>query len=118
MSALTASRTATSTETYAQGLILDDLPPSVARVQEGSVASFPLRLSHVDSYLGQPKDGRDLRTALVGDAAHTIHPLAGQGLNMGLGDIQSLVQTLEKTVENGGDVGEPQLPPHLPLQRY
>lgn len=103
---LSALTTAPAPTSYDHAQVFDDLPPPVARVQEGSVASFPLRLSHVESYLGQPKDGRDLRTALVGDAAHTIHPLAGQGLNMGLGDIQALVKTLETTVADGGDVGQ------------
>ena len=102
---LSALQTTPTSASYGHAMLYDDLPPSVMRVQEGSVASFPLRLSHVESYLGQPKDGRDLRTALVGDAAHTIHPLAGQGLNMGLGDIQALVKTLETTVADGGDVG-------------
>ncbi|KAI5476153.1 ubiquinone biosynthesis monooxygenase COQ6 [Pseudohyphozyma bogoriensis] len=83
----------------------DPIPPLVASVQKASVASFPLKLSHADSYLGLPKDGRDLRTVLVGDAAHTVNPLAGQGLNMGLGDVKSLVDTLESTVLHGGDVG-------------
>jgi ubiquinone biosynthesis monooxygenase Coq6 len=43
--------------------------------------------------------------ALVGDAAHTIHPLAGQGLNQGQGDVQSLAKTIEYAVSHGQDIG-------------
>lgn len=92
-------------QTFDINTIPDPLPPLVEQVQESSIASFPLRLSHADTYLGLPKDGKDLRTVLVGDAAHTVNPLAGQGLNMGLGDVQSLVATLEQTIRDGGDVG-------------
>jgi ubiquinone biosynthesis monooxygenase Coq6 len=67
-------------------------------VQEGSIASFPLKLRHADTYTGE-------RVALVGDAAHTIHPLAGQGLNQGQGDAQSLVKTIEFAVSHGQDLG-------------
>ena len=76
------------------------LPPLVASIQPGTVASFPLRYSHADTYIG---DGG--RTVLVGDAAHTVHPLAGQGLNAGLADVQVLAQTIEMTLLQGGDVG-------------
>jgi ubiquinone biosynthesis monooxygenase Coq6 len=39
------------------------------------------------------------------DAAHTIHPLAGQGLNQGQGDVASLVKTIEAAVRAGQDIG-------------
>ncbi|KAH9938159.1 uncharacterized protein B0H18DRAFT_949595 [Fomitopsis serialis] len=80
----------------------DLLPPFVTNIQDGTVASFPLRMSHADAYIGE---GRGARTVLVGDAAHTIHPLAGQGLNLGLGDAESLARCIQSAVQNGGDVG-------------
>ncbi len=42
---------------------------------------------------------------LSSDAAHTIHPLAGQGLNQGQGDVESLAQTIEYAVRHGQDIG-------------
>ncbi len=54
-------------------------------------AGFPLALWHAREYV-RP------RLALVGDAAHTIHPLAGQGVNLGLLDCASLVQVLADSV--------------------
>ncbi|OSD05256.1 ubiquinone biosynthesis hydrox [Trametes coccinea BRFM310] len=80
----------------------DLLPPLVTSVQPGSAASFPLRFSHADEYIG---DGAGARTVLVGDAAHTIHPLAGQGLNMGLGDVDALARCIQQAVLTGGDIG-------------
>lgn len=74
------------------------LPPVVTSIPPKSIASFPLRLSHADSYLGN-------RAVLVGDAAHTIHPLAGQGLNMGLADVRSLADVWESVRHTGGDLG-------------
>ena len=74
------------------------IPRTVQSVQEGSIASFPLRLRQATSYTAH-------RIALLGDAAHTIHPLAGQGLNMGLSDSQALASTIEDAVEHGADIG-------------
>ncbi|KAL2820234.1 hypothetical protein BDW59DRAFT_117948 [Aspergillus cavernicola] len=82
------------------------LPPMVTGVQEGSVASFPLRFRHASTYISP-------RVALVGDAAHVIHPLAGQGLNLGLGDVASLSSTIEYAVNHGMDIGD-----ILTLERY
>lgn len=74
------------------------VPQPVIGVQEGSIASFPLKMRHADTYIAE-------RVALVGDAAHTIHPLAGQGLNQGQGDVQSLSRTIEYAVSHGMDIG-------------
>ena len=73
-------------------------PSRVIAVQPNSIASFPLRFRHADTYISS-------RIALLGDAAHTIHPLAGQGLNMGLGDTRALLEAIEYHVNHGGDIG-------------
>ena len=82
------------------------IPQRIVDVQEGSIASFPLRMRHADTYTGE-------RVSLTGDAAHTIHPLAGQGLNQGQGDVQSLARTIEYAVEHGQDIGT-----HMSLEAY
>jgi ubiquinone biosynthesis monooxygenase Coq6 len=79
------------------------LPPLVTSLQAGTVASFPLRFNHTESYLGE---GRGSRTVLIGDAAHTVHPLAGQGLNLGLADAECLARCIEQALLQGGDIGE------------
>ena len=56
--------------------------------------AFPLRQRHAKDYI---TDG----LALVGDAAHTIHPLAGQGANLGYGDVRALLEELERARELG-----------------
>ena len=78
--------------------IITPIPGRVIAVQPNSVASFPLRFRHADTYISS-------RIALAGDAAHTIHPLAGQGLNMGIGDVQTLHEAIEYHVKHGGDIG-------------
>ncbi|MGA2341871.1 MAG: FAD-dependent monooxygenase [Steroidobacteraceae bacterium] len=69
------------------------------------VASYPLHLQYALDY-ARP------RAVLLGDAAHTIHPLAGQGLNLGLLDCASLAEEL-------GEAGDPDLlGDYRPLRRY
>lgn len=77
----------------------NNYPTIIASVQAGSRASFPLRMQHADTYVS------DKRVALVGDAAHTTHPLAGQGLNMGQQDVESLVDALQVASTRGLDIG-------------
>lgn len=60
--------------------------------------SYPLRLVHAERYI-------DTRLVLVGDAAHGIHPIAGQGYNLGVRDIAALVEVLIDAKRLGLDVG-------------
>jgi len=60
--------------------------------------SYPLRLIHAESYVGK-------RLALIGDAAHAIHPIAGQGLNLGLRDVAALAEVLIDAHRLGRDLG-------------
>jgi len=60
--------------------------------------SYPLRLTHADSYIGK-------RIALIGDAAHAIHPIAGQGLNLGLRDVAAIAEVLTDAHRLGRDLG-------------
>ena len=66
-------------------------------------ASFPLRFLHPLTPV-QPPAGRAL---LLGDAAHVIHPLAGQGVNVGLRDVRVLAERVRQAVRCGADVGDP-----------
>lgn len=76
-------------------------------------------MSHARSYLGDTDvGGLPKRTVLIGDAAHTVHPMAGQGLNLGLGDAAALLETLETAIAEGADIGSKLSLNPYPRQRY
>ena len=68
--------------------------------------NYPLGALHAHRYF-------DTRLVLVGDAAHTIHPIAGQGLNLGFRDAMALADLLIEASHRGEDCGAPDL-----LRRY
>jgi 2-octaprenyl-6-methoxyphenol hydroxylase len=68
--------------------------------------AYPLQISIARSFVAE-------RLALVGDAAHVIHPLAGQGLNMGLRDVAALAECIADNARLGLDPGAPEV-----LSRY
>jgi 2-octaprenyl-6-methoxyphenol hydroxylase len=82
------------------GLKLGDLQVVGAR------RAFPLGLFTARSFIGE-------RLALIGDAAHIIHPIAGQGLNMGLRDVAALAEAVADAARLGLDIGAPDV-----LERY
>jgi 2-octaprenyl-6-methoxyphenol hydroxylase len=72
----------------------------------GPRVAYPLRLQVADAITGD-------RVALIGDAAHVIHPIAGQGLNLGLKDVGALTEVLIAAARIGEDIGS-----SIVLDRY
>jgi 2-octaprenyl-6-methoxyphenol hydroxylase len=72
----------------------------------GPRRAFPLGLFTARTFIGE-------RLALIGDAAHIIHPIAGQGLNMGLRDVAALAEAIADAARLGLDPGGPDV-----LERY
>lgn len=80
----------------------ENYPPLLDSVDLKTVGGFPLKVFHADEY---SKD----RLVLIGDACHNTHPLAGQGLNMGIEDIKELTKQLEIALDHGVDIGNNEL---------
>jgi len=72
----------------------------------GKRAAFPLRRQHAETYVAP-------HAVLIGDAAHVVHPLAGQGANLGFLDAAALVETLQEARDAGRDFAQPRV-----LRRY
>ena len=72
----------------------------------GDRFTYPLSLTLANSFVAP-------RVALVGDAAHGVHPIAGQGLNLGLRDVGALAEVLVLARRRGEDIGAPDV-----LDRY
>jgi 2-octaprenyl-6-methoxyphenol hydroxylase len=68
--------------------------------------AYPLSLMQAERYIAR-------RLALVGEAAHVIHPIAGQGLNVGIRDVAALAQAVIDARRLGLDIGD-----DLVLERY
>ena len=73
---------------------------------KGKRFTYPLNLTLANSFVAD-------RLALIGDAAHGMHPIAGQGLNAGLRDVAALAQVLDEARQRGEDIGAPDV-----LARY
>jgi len=74
-------------------------PPELGRIERIETrGSFAIRRMHAHDYSAP-------RIVLAGDAAHTIHPLAGQGVNLGFMDAAALTETLLAAAERGEDLG-------------
>ncbi len=67
---------------------------------DGDRFTYPLGLSLAKSFVAD-------RTVLIGDAAHGVHPLAGQGLNAGLRDVASLAHVMDHAARRGEDIASP-----------
>ncbi len=60
----------------------------------GSRCAWPLQLARAERWCGAFAHSENASWVLAGDAAHTVHPLSGQGLNLGLGDVKALARLL------------------------
>lgn len=85
-----------------------DISPSLEYVVEGSRASFPLFFGTTSPKMTASMPfGHHIQLALLGDAAHRVHPLAGQGLNLGIQDAAELVRQLERFARCGENIFDP-----------
>ncbi|KAJ4722934.1 Ubiquinone biosynthesis monooxygenase COQ6, mitochondrial [Melia azedarach] len=75
-----------------------EVPPKVIKLASERMV-FPLSLKHANDYVSK-------RVVLIGDAAHTVHPLAGQGVNLGFGDASTVSKIIAEGIAVGADIGE------------
>lgn len=75
-----------------------EVPPKAVKLASERMV-FPLSLVHTDTYAKS-------RVVLIGDAAHTVHPLAGQGVNLGFGDASVLSKVISDGTAVGIDIGQ------------
>ncbi|WNC73252.1 2-octaprenyl-6-methoxyphenyl hydroxylase [Thalassotalea psychrophila] len=72
----------------------------------GKRFSYPLKLIQADEQIHH-------RMALVGNASHTLHPIAGQGFNLGMRDVKQMAQTIAQALAENADIGS-----HKHLRHY
>jgi len=64
-----------------------------------ALLSFPLSAHHLEEYC-------DRGVCIIADAAHSIHPLAGQGINLGISDAVILAEEIERAINSDKDIGD------------
>jgi len=92
----------------AHDLTLDNLSTHLQKFEKklsckiqatSELLSFPLSAHHLDEYCDQG-------VCVIADAAHSIHPLAGQGINLGISDAIILAEEIERAISAGKDIGQ------------
>ncbi|MDP5214922.1 2-octaprenyl-6-methoxyphenyl hydroxylase [Pseudoalteromonas tunicata] len=79
-------------------------------IKVGVKAQYPLTKGQASQFIAH-------RTAIIGNAAHTVHPIAGQGFNLGVRDIQLLVDLIKTAHNQGLDIGTYPVLKHYQQQR-
>ena len=98
-----AERLMTLSDAALAGEMLARFGDCLGRIMpQGKRWRWPLAVHLADRFQGP-------RMALIGDAAHGIHPIAGQGLNLGLRDVDAMIGLLEQAMHIGRDIGDPGL---------
>lgn len=95
--------------TRIKGLTEDEFNKEISAASDGKLGKITLKSERVSFPLTM-RLARDFvhdRVVLVGDAAHTIHPLAGQGVNLGLIDAAAIADTIAKTNQQQQDLNNP-----------
>lgn len=104
-------------ETVIAGLVLNGMPiqtPPMITSVESRVVSFPLSFKTAKTYYSTTP----LPVVLIGDSAHTIHPQAGQGLNLGLVDADTLADAVCESMKTGANIGDQYVLQKYSKERY